>query len=303
MTARSTQQAATLAAHSSSAKNAAPERESRHAPLILTVFALYARGERTWLSIASLIELMTDLGVESKAVRSSISRMKRREVLCSERRDNTAGYAIGMSTLETLSEGDARIFHRSRAHLQDGWILVTYSVPESEREKRHALRTVLTQLGFGSVAAGVWVAPGTLAAEARRTLERRQLADYVDLFTGNHYAFGDLKAKVATWWNLDELTNQYADFLRHAASAVDSFAGRDPEPLEAFRAYIPVLTQWRRMPYLDPGLPIELLPPEWNGVAAGKMFDQLHALLSTPAAEHAARILNRTESRETHTAG
>ncbi|WP_250852698.1 PaaX family transcriptional regulator C-terminal domain-containing protein [Streptomyces rhizosphaericus] len=53
-----------------------------------------------------------------------------------------------------------------------------------------------------------------------------------------------------------------------------------------------MLTQWRRMPYRDPGLPLELLPPEWNGVAAGELFDRLHTLLNAPAAAHAAGIFH-----------
>jgi phenylacetic acid degradation operon negative regulatory protein len=46
------------------------------------------------------------------------------------------------------------------------------------------------------------------------------------------------------------------------------------------------------MPYRDPGLPLELLPPDWQGVAAGELFDQLDTLLSTPAAAHAAQVLH-----------
>ncbi|GAA1085673.1 MULTISPECIES: PaaX family transcriptional regulator [Streptomyces violaceusniger group] len=281
-----------MTAQTTSATTATGERESRHAPLILTLYGLYARGEHNWLSVASLIGLMADLGVESRAVRSSVSRMKRREVLRGERREGVAGYSLADSTLQTLAEGDVRIFHRARASREDGWTLVVFSVPESEREKRHALRTALTRLGFGTVASGVWVAPGHLADEARRTLERRGLSGYVDLFTGDHFASGDLGAKVRSWWDLDELTAMYADFLDRYRPVLDAVTRREPQPLEAFRIYLPMLTEWRRMPYRDPGLPLELLPPEWNGVAAGELFDRLNTALSTPAAAHAARVLH-----------
>ena len=49
--------------------------------LILSLYGLYAREEGNWLSVASLIALMADLGVDSAAVRSSVSRLKRRGVL------------------------------------------------------------------------------------------------------------------------------------------------------------------------------------------------------------------------------
>lgn len=271
---------------------AAGARDSRLGPLILTVFGLYARGEQNWLSVASLVRLMGDLGVEGQAVRSAISRLKRRDVLRSERHDGAAGYSLAAPALETLAEGDVRIFERVRAVAEDGWILVVFSVPESERDKRHELRTSLTQLGFGTAAPGVWVAPGNLAAETRRTLERRGLSPYVDIFTGHHVAFGDLRSKVRGWWDLDELTRLYADFLRRYRPVVDADQPVGASPLDAFQTYIPMLTEWRRLPYRDPGLPLSLLPPGWNGVTAGKLFDELNSALGSPAREHALAVIH-----------
>ncbi|MFI7188807.1 hypothetical protein ACIBQ0_03655 [Nocardia nova] len=51
----------------------------------ITIFGLCARAEGNWLSTASVIALMGDLGADAQAVRSSISRLKRRGVLVSER--------------------------------------------------------------------------------------------------------------------------------------------------------------------------------------------------------------------------
>ena len=261
----------------------------RLGPLIVTIFGLYARGEDNWLSVASVVQLMADLGVEGQAVRSSISRLKRRGVVRSDRRDGAAGYALAESTLEMLAEGDARIFERRRATAEDGWLVVVFSVPESERDKRHALRTSLTQLGFGTAAPGVWVAPGNLATETRRTLARRGLAEYVDIFTGQHFAFGDLRSKVRSWWDLDELADLYADFLRRHRPELGVGV---TTPEQAFGLYVPMLTQWRRLPYSDPGLPLSLLPPGWNGVTAEALFEELNTTLSAPAREHALAVIH-----------
>jgi phenylacetic acid degradation operon negative regulatory protein len=264
----------------------------RLGPLIITIFGLYARGEHNWLSVASVVQLMAELGVEGQAVRSSISRLKRRGVVRSDRRDGAAGYALAEPTLETLAEGDARIFERRRATVEDGWLVVVFSVPESEREKRHELRTSLTQLGFGTAAPGVWVAPGNLATETRRTLARRGLSDYVDIFTGHHFAFGDLRSKVRAWWDLDELADLYADFLRRHRPVLDAAPTGITTTQQAFQTYVPMLTQWRRLPYSDPGLPLALLPPGWNGVTAEALFEQLNSTLSAPAREHALAVIH-----------
>jgi phenylacetic acid degradation operon negative regulatory protein len=60
-------------------------------------------------------------------------------------------------------------------------------------------------------------------------------------------------------------------------------------PREAFADYVRVLTDWRRLPYLDPGLPAELLPRGWAGTQAAEIFFTLQSRLARAAAEHAAR--------------
>ncbi|MFI2779979.1 PaaX family transcriptional regulator [Streptomyces sp. ALB3] len=272
---------------------AAASRDTRHGPLITTLFGLYARGEANWLSVAALVRLMSDLGVEAPAVRSSVSRMKRRGTLNSVRQEGRAGYSLADSALGTLAEGDVRIFERVRATVDDGWVLVVFSVPETEREKRHELRTCLTRLGFGNTAPGVWIAPGNLAAEARRTLERRGLSGYADLFCGRHLAFGDLRSKVSAWWDLDELTRMYTDFLDRHACLADPSSWARATPREAFRAYVPMLTEWRRLPYRDPGIPLALLPSGWKGSTAGALFGELDGILKERAREHALDVIHR----------
>ncbi|QIS07990.1 PaaX family transcriptional regulator [Nocardia arthritidis] len=261
--------------------------------LIVTLFGLYARAENNWLPVAGLVRLMADLGIDGPAVRSSVSRLKRRDVLRSERHEGAVGYALSQSALDVITEGDTRIFHRRRGTAEDGWIILVFSVPESERDKRHTLRTALTRLGFGTVAPGVWIAPGQLARETREMLERRGLSAYVEMFDGHHLAFGDLRAKVRRWWDLEELTLQYADFVQRHRPALAEFGGRAVPPDKAFAIYVPMLTEWRRLPYLDPGLPLSLLPPGWHGVTAEQLFNDLNEALSGPAREHAVEVIHR----------
>lgn len=266
-----------------------PESDIQPRELIVTLFGLYARERQNWLSVAAVVKLMSEVGVDGPAVRSSISRLKRRGVLESHKRGGTAGYSLSASALDVLAAGDIRIFKRSRATVEDGWLLVVFSVPESERDKRHALRTTLTKLGFGTVTPGVWVAPGNLTREARERISRLDLASYVDLFTADYHAFGDLRSKIRGWWDLDELAALYEDFLRRYRPIRGQVGSLSPR--KALQAYVPMLTRWRRLPYLDPGLPLALLPRGWKGATAEDLFDELNNALSGPAAGYAQRII------------
>lgn len=262
--------------------------------LIVTVYGLYAREVGGWLSIASLIRLMADLGVDEPAVRSSISRLKRRGILEAAPVDGVAGYALSHRARAILDEGDRRIFERPRASLADGWLLAVFSVPESERQKRHMLRSRLTWLGFGTAAAGVWIAPGHLDAETREVLERYDLASYVDLFRADYLAFGDVREQVGHWWDFAELRQMYEEFLTTYGPVLARWRRRRTvDPDTAFVDYVRALTAWRRLPFLDPGLASEVLPRGWPGVRAAALFEDLNARLAGPAHDHVEEVRGR----------
>jgi phenylacetic acid degradation operon negative regulatory protein len=259
--------------------------------LIVTIYGLYAREAGGWLSVASLIRLMAGLGADEPAVRSSISRLKRRGILEARRVGGAAGYGLSEAGRQTLAEGDRRIFQRPRARLTDGWLLAVFSVPEAQRQQRHALRSRLTWLGFGTVSAGVWIAPGHLADETAQVLDRSGLAGYVTLFRADYLAFGGVKEQIGQWWDLDRLQHMYQEFCRAHEPLLRRWAG--PVNLsdgEAFAAYVTALTDWRRLPFLDPGLPEELLPAQWHGRRAAELFAALHARLTEPARRHALAV-------------
>ena len=259
--------------------------------LIITIYALYARDEPHWLPIASLVRLMGDVGVESQAVRSSVARLKRRGLLISVHRAGTAGYALSPTFLEVLRQGDARIFGQHRATVEGGWVLVVFSVPESQRDQRHRLRSWLARLGFGTVAPGVWVAPGHLADEVTEVLARENLGGYVDIFRAGHLGHPDLAGKVRQWWDLDRLSAEYEQFIQGYGPLAKRAGRRALTGQRAFCEYVSMLVAWQRLPYLDPGLPLGLLPAHWNGITAGNVFAEINDHLRRPAMRHAKSVI------------
>jgi phenylacetic acid degradation operon negative regulatory protein len=261
--------------------------------LIVTVYGLYSRTEGGWLSVASLIGLLADLGIDAPAVRSSISRLKRRGILRAERRDGAAGYALSDEGLAVLREGDHRIFRKERATLSDGWLLAVFSVPESERSQRHLLRSRLNHLGFGTTSSGVYIAPAHLYDTTADMLRRLGLDRYADLFRADHLAFSDLADKVRQWWDLDQLEVLYSEFVRRHGQVQAAGERVESGEREAFTAYVRVLTDWRQLPYLDPGLPRELLPRDWIGIRAADLFFALQERLEDSARAYVSGALTR----------
>ena len=270
----------------------ATARSARPRHLIVTVYGLYARSDGGWLSVAALIRLLAELGVDEPAVRSAISRLKRRGILEARRQAGSAGYQLSAEALAILREGDARIFRQRRATLADGWLLAVFSVPETERHRRHVLRSELTRLGFGMVAPGVWIVPAHPQDATAETLRRLGLDTYADLFHADHLAFGDPAGKIRRWWDLDELERRYEAFIEAHEPALARLARSGPRSGgDAFAQYVRVLTDWRQLPYLDPGLPAELLPEGWIGSRAAEEFFALRSMLEEPARAFVARVM------------
>ena len=286
-----------------------PAPPLRHQQLILTIYGLYGRRGGGPLPVAVLIDMLGDLGHDAPGVRSAVSRLKAKGVLNSVKSGGMAKYELSPRSLEIVSEGDERIFAPYRGSPDGEWVLAIFSVPEAMRDRRYQLRTELTRLGFGSVAAGVWIAPADVREGAKLRLASRGLADYVEFFTGDYAAEGDMRQRVAQWWDLEALGSQIAEFMdyyRNALTAWSALVGDDLETAlaessdqlcrDAFRYYVPMLTLWRRLPYRDPGLPLEYLPEGWQGPEARRIFFGTHALIAPLAEAHAMSLVSKAEA-------
>ena len=264
--------------------------------LIVDLYGAYLRGLGGWISIADTIRLLADLGVDEQSVRASISRLKRRERVEREVRDGVVGYALSALGRERLEEADRRIFRSYEpADAADGWVLVMFSVPERERSNRYLIRSRLQWLGFGNHGPGVWIAPRRLAEEAERMLHRLGLTMYADVFEARYRGFGEAREMVRRAWDFEELRGLYTEFLAAQRPVYERWR-HDPEghtDRQAFVDYTVALSQWRTFPFLDPGLPTELMPEDWEGHEAAATFFGLADITAKRAQRHVEDAVRR----------
>ena len=128
------------------------------------------------------------------------------------------------------------------------WLVLLVSVPESQRDLRHRIRTRLNWAGFGSPAAGVWVSPhASRQAEGQRILAGAGMTSSAMSFVASYGQIGSQDMLVARSWDLAALEQRYEDFI-------DEFTGLNPAAGEdALRAQTRLVHEWRRFPFLDPG--------------------------------------------------
>ncbi|WP_168626084.1 PaaX family transcriptional regulator C-terminal domain-containing protein [Cryobacterium sp. BB307] len=255
--------------------------------LLRTIVGAFLRELGGSIRASDLVRLLDAAGVAGPAARTAISRVKEKGLLLADG-GAAPGYRLNPDAVPMLERGDRRIFNYRQQGERDPWCLVSYSVPESRRSARHQLRRRLGWIGCGTVADGLWIAPGFLADEVRLILTDLDLQDAATLFTAERP--DGLGRHALGWWDLDRLAGLHRVFLdatAHDGSAADE--------REAFARWTHALDRWRIIPYLDPGLPASVLPVDWPGHQSVERFRELSAALAPKAHAFARRPASSRE--------
>jgi phenylacetic acid degradation operon negative regulatory protein len=264
--------------------------------LLVTFLGAVVRRMGDWMPVGAAVELMTAAGLDAPSVRTAVSRLKKRGWLVPETRDGIRGYVLSDEATAALAQGDAIIWHaRQPARLQDGWCIVNFSIPESERRRRQQLRAHLSALGFGNIGTALWIAPARMREAADRALAELGLTDAAAVFVGEHVAGRDLRTLIYESWDLETINDRYRRFIDEHTPLLESSRNGALDPRAAFVTYLTLVDDWRKLPYRDPGLPRELLDESWNAPAATELFERLVALLEVRALTHAAACWNGTD--------
>jgi phenylacetic acid degradation operon negative regulatory protein len=242
--------------------------------MLLTVLGEFAlpRQEPVWT--ATILEALGRFDIEQRAGRQAIARTNAEGLLSSARHGRRTSWVLTGHGTDLLAEGAARIYGFMRGpHAWDGrWLVLSVSIPESQRKLRHRLRTQLTWLGLGSPTSGLWISPdATLADEVTRVVQELDLLSQSFAWVGPTAGIGDGTQLVEAAWDLADVEKRYLAFL-------DEFQGRRANTAtDAFIAQVELVQAWRRFPFLDPDLPRELLDHDWPGPRAASVFHEQHA--------------------------
>ena len=247
---------------------------------LLTILGefVHPTGRPVWT--AALLAALEALGHEEKSARQSLNRTAAEGVLSSTRHGRRVLWNLTASGTALLEEGTERIygFMRGGRGWDGQWLVLSVPIPETQRRLRHRLRTRLTWLGLGSPTPGLWISPDTSRVdEVRAVVRDLDLEERSTSWVGPAGGIGDQTRVLGEAWDLDDVEEEYRRFL-------DLFEHRRPgTDHEAFVAQIELVHEWRRFPFLDPALPVELLDHDWPGPPAANLFHEQHARWNLPA--------------------
>ncbi|MPY80243.1 MAG: PaaX family transcriptional regulator [Actinophytocola sp.] len=257
--------------------------------IVFDLFGDYIRYRGGAARLRTLSALMGCFDVGDSTVRVVMARLRKEGWFDAHKDGRETSYALNSRSLQMLNEGRERIFTRAREPWDGHWYMVIYSVLEAERGVRDRVRKDLAWLGFGPLAASTYVCPHD---------RLRQITDHfadepavrLNLLTCQSGGIDVDREMAAHCWDLDGLNADYNDFLAAYEPRLTTYRRGTLTGKEALVERMKLTYDYRKFPFRDPDLPVELLPQRWAGRHAHDVFIEAHDLLQQPAEQYVDEV-------------
>jgi phenylacetic acid degradation operon negative regulatory protein len=264
--------------------------------VVFTLFGQYVLPRCGEIWIGSLIRAVAPLGLSAGAVRTVVSRMKRKGYLESQQVGRRSFYRLTEMGLNEVRWGGVRMRVESDSQWDGQWTVVAYSIPEEHRDRRSALRWMLHVWGFGSLAPGVWVSPGLLPFEAEKDCQEIDVWKYLEVFRADHVGPSQPHDVVTRAWpQLDALGDLYQTYIAKHETVLRDFEAGNLDDESCFAAHLQCACEFVAITLHDPALPTRLLPANCPRPAAQHLFEKIAHALKEPAGRFFDSIYETTK--------
>jgi phenylacetic acid degradation operon negative regulatory protein len=231
---------------------------------LFDVYGDHLRSRGSQAPVAAIVRMLEPVGIAAPAVRTAISRMVTQGWLEPVQLDAGRGYRTTERANRRLDETGNRVYRRQLPAWDGHWHLVFVEPPVS-RAARGRLRADLHFVGYAELVDDVWVSP----------FPRAELGEILERWGASaRTARADRFDPEPTGaWDLDGLRSAYERWLRSSGDLVAGhLSAHADEDEAAFAARFHLVHEWRKFLFADPGLPDDLLPPDWPGRRAAELF-------------------------------
>jgi len=255
--------------------------------LAVTLLGAYVlpRPREVWSG--GMVRLMGEFGFSRAAARVALARLVRRGLLDRVKEGRLVFYVLTERSEHVLAEGDKRIFSLGWDDDWDGtWTVLWHSLPERQRVKRARLARRLRFLGFGSVHDGTWISPHNREADVLELIRDLDVEQHTGVLLGRPAGSMQIDNLIERAWDLEELAQRYDDFVGEFSRYRAERARLQLSDEEAFCVRTRVVHAFRRFPFLDPGLPDELVGRHVPRREAAATFHEVYDALAESAQRH-----------------
>ncbi len=244
--------------------------------MLITVFgdAIAPRHQSVWLG--SLIELLAPLGLSSRQVRTSVFRLTADGWFTARREGRRSYYGLSEAGVQRVQHADRRIYGFNQPQWDGQWtlVLVNATMRASDRLR---LQRELTWEGFGRLSSHVFAHPHASDAALGEILAAAGQQDQVAVLRAaslDGFSTRPLQDIMHATFSLTRVADAWNQFIRRFSPL--QAQGPGWEPADAFMARSLLIHEYRRVLLRDPNLPLAFLPPDWPGVQARGLCEQLY---------------------------
>jgi phenylacetic acid degradation operon negative regulatory protein len=263
------------------------EASLRPQSLMLSFLGIHVLNRGVAVFSGSVIDVFARVGVSEDAVRSTLTRMVKRDLLTRHRNGRRMYFALTPRSTTVLEDGHHRVWRNGPVNTDwDGtWTMVGFSLPETWRSQRHDLRSRLIWGGFGPLQNGLWIAPGHI--DVPTLLDDLDLTDHLNVFTAHTAKPTDPHHIAHTAFDIPAIAHRYHTFLHR---------WDHPRPLthapDDLARQLLLHTEWLHLVRQDPRLPAQHLPHDWPAIRAQHVFHTLAHTYRQPAHTIAQTVLD-----------
>jgi phenylacetic acid degradation operon negative regulatory protein len=237
------------------------------------------------------LDVLRPLGVGDDATRSVLTRLTGRGLLTRHQDGRVVSYGLTDMSRRLLREGRERVMAAEPIHqTSSDWTLLTFSLPETQRDVRNRLRSRLSWAGFGCLRDGLWVAPGRVDLDRIVAVGAEVEGLQIDGFVASPTRGTDVARFVQRAWDLDALRREHEEFLRRWEQPLP----RDGDPLSLFTL---LGAHWIRLLRLDPVLPERYLGEDWPARRSASAHRAVLPSLEPPAQAAFADLVKDARTR------
>lgn len=253
--------------------------EPQHLLLALLGEHWFRRSEA--VPSAALVQLLADFGVEESSARQSMRRLAARGLLVPSKNGRTTAYGYPERSEEAIEARVRQVvgFGFEYPAWDGRWTIVSFSVPEHDREARRTLRNQLRALRFGMLHDAVWIHPNDQSVQANMMLDQLGIKS-AHVFRATHVPREVGEQSINDVFGLESLEQGYRDFIDEYSALAEGRQNFD----NALVARTKMVNKWLTFRTQDPDIPAELLPNDWPRKPAHQVFLDVYDRLG-PAAE------------------
>lgn len=143
------------------------------------------------------------------------------------------------------------------------------------------LQRELNRLGYRRLSRGVYLCAANVSVQTREVLIKNHWLNQVVVIESRSLVGGDDQILARNLWGLEELANQYEQFITLSQRLLSSSRRNLVLLQQAKFGFKTVFDTYFKLQGLDPLLPRALLPPNWRGDEAKSLFSRLVELTKT----------------------